>query len=339
LMGTPEGQLEKALAEIEEKKEKLSSLTNSISSESIPMFRSILLRAVRRQKDKEEEELIVAPLDPTKIRRFVANVIGEWRKAALIRGIIEKYGKMRKSGTGPTGIGFYGFNTIEPKDIYVEKSRLHASDWGSQHGRSIASTENDVVVATISKVISEKDHSRSKTRPLDIIDSALTDPDKRYSPNVILLGNALHIADEVRNASAFRMGELEGFTSMDFVGFYREIPAFHLFTRGERSRVYLLDLRRLGTWHQYEPKETFPEEEESVSVFRFYLRAYDDDRARELLEKRPELRVDPRTKERLSFEGAIRRLLQQVHLRILEQFEFKIEDQSAGIKLVFPRAF
>lgn len=336
LAGREDGELQRAIKEIEERKEKLGPLVDSSQIDAIPVFREILARAVARQKTKEADELIAAPLDTPKVRGFISNVVREWRRGAVVRAIVEGYGNTKTGGEAPEGLGYYGFNVIDRKDVYVAGSRVHASDWGTEHGRSIAATENQLVMGLISKAIRERNVGRGRVDAVGQIDQAIRELSETHTPNVVILSSAWHVATQLRQAESFRASEPQGVGARDFVGFYRDIPVFQVHGRGERGRVYTLDLKRLGTWWQYSPRRVFPDEE-IVGVFSFYLRAYDEVGARELLRKRPKLATDSDTGQRLEAAEALRQLQQRVHLRILEQFEYRVDDSAAGIRMTLPR--
>jgi len=338
MVGRPDGDLERALNEIREKREKLSPMVDAGGIDAIPKLKEILQQGLARQREKETSELIAAPLDDGKVQGFLRNVIREWRQGAVLRAVVRRYGDFIPAGAAPEKLGFYGFNVMDRKDVYVAKSRVHASDWGEEYGRSIARSENEVVLSTIAKAIMERDASKVKTPALTRLDEAIATLSARCSPNVLVLSHAWHIATMMQQSPDFRAGELSGFSTRDFIGYYRDIPVFQIHGRGERARVYVLDLKQLGTWYQYSTRQVF-EGELAIEIFRFYLQPYDEGRARELLRERPKLTVDEHTGQPLEESEAIRRLQKSVHLRILEQFEYKVENADAGMKLILPRDF
>jgi len=81
MVGRPDGDLERALNEIREKREKLSPMVDAGGIDAIPKLKEILQQGLARQREKETSELIAAPLDDGKVQGFLRNVIREWRQA------------------------------------------------------------------------------------------------------------------------------------------------------------------------------------------------------------------------------------------------------------------
>ena len=219
--------------------------------------------------------------------------------------------------------------------MYVVNPRLHSGDWGSDYGRSIASTENEIVMSAISRAVRERPAGRNKKTVTVRLDEAIQGLEPPYKATAIILMNAWRVVLDVQSSTEFRRPDAPSdFNEQTLVGYYRGIPIFRVHSRAQRERVLVLDLARLGRWLQYEPRQVFSEERR-IEAFTFYIKAYDETTAREAIQKGPKLAIDPDTKEKQELREAVHRLRQRVHLRILEQFEYRIEDPAAGIGMTF----
>ena len=337
IAGRPDGELERALAEIETKRDRLTSVLSEPAFEAIRAFRGVLERAVATQKQREIDNLINASLDPKKVLRVRANVLKEWRRASILRRIIREYGHMQDRGAdAPKDLPFWGFNVRDRKDVYVAGSRIHSSDWGEDYGRSIAGTENELVITRIAGAIKARQVSDRTLNVTETLDRAIAELSQvGVRANVLLASGALEQAFALQQAPAFKQTTIDGFDSREALGYYHDLPLFQFYPRAERGKIYVVDLRRLGTWHQYIPKPVFEDEEVIESLFLFYVKEYDITRARDLFEKQRSTFIDKETGRQKEEAEAIREVLQTVHLRILEQFEYKIDSPDAGVCLNF----
>jgi hypothetical protein len=331
-----DSELRRAATELERNQAKLEPVVGAALFMSVEAFLRLLADAVDRQKRHEADLLVRAPVDEKRVERFIQNVVKQWRSNGVVRQMVKDYGVTHHGGEAPDGPLIYGFNVIDRKDVYVADSKLHADDWGSEYGRSIASTEDEVVMAAITQAARDGGPGGNAS-VIETLDNSLSAFGGTYEPNVIVLLNAWSLILTIERASEFRRADSsERFPGGALIGRYRGIPIFRVHSRAGRGHLLIIDLKRLGRWFQYEPRRVF-DEERRVEVFNFLIKAYDEQSAREAIRKSPKLSVDPDTKQRQGIEEAVRRLQQRVHLRIVEQFEYRIEDPSAAVRLTYAR--
>lgn len=300
----------------------------------IPDFIMLLEKAAEKQKELEADELIEKPLDKDKIEQFKNEVRNEWERAANLRNIIRAFGNFEiLSITAPEGTRFYGRNAIEDKAAFIKDWHTHYPQWGESYGHHIAEIENVVVLSGIASKIRNFQPGKC---PVDQIEKVLNKAVEKlshesYEPNAILVPDSWNILYRIKQSPHFKDSDLEKSSS---VGSYKGVRVFDLLGTEPRG-IYVLDLKKLGHWKQYKRKKMLHKEELMASgIFTFYIEQYDEEKAKSLIEARPEMLREPGTDKKLDEHSVIRKLLQQVNIKILEQFRYEIKDKKAGLEIL-----
>ena len=303
---------------------------------AIPALLALVDEAVTRGRQEEIDQLIAAPLDQHRINAFKEEFRVSWEEHATLRNIIKECGNYRFGGAAPTGLGFYGVNQLEPKDIFAQGEFISMHGVGENFGRSLAEQENAVVIRESVKVLRKENQSRVKpSKVIPAIDAALDLLRQRQlMPSIIIL-NAWLARRTIENAPGFEP-VAKGIRRGQEIGSYKGCPAYAIHSR-MRDMVLTMDLKAVGAWKQYVPRQEMPGEEFLAEVFTFCLQPVSDAFASELTAQKEDFKRDPETNTVLNNGEAVRRLRQRVHLRILQQFEFSVENPDAGIKIILSR--
>lgn len=109
------------------------------------------LRAVASAKESERRAaLAIATLSTSRLNEIASNVRNGWRDSAVVRLLFEKAGSRQAEVTeADPDLRSFGVSIWDLKELYVEESDLHTSDWGSQLGRSVGQGENELVLANL----------------------------------------------------------------------------------------------------------------------------------------------------------------------------------------------
>lgn len=300
----------------------------------IPDFIMLLEKAAEKQKELEADELIEKTLDKDKIEQFKNEVINEWKRAANLRNIIRAFGNFEiLSITAPQGTLFYGRNVIEDKAAFIKDWHMHYPQWGESYGRHIAEIENVVVLSGIASKIRNFQPVKG---PVDQIEKVLNKAVEKlshesYEPNAVLVPDSWNVLYRIKQSPHFKDSDLEKSSS---VGSYKGVRVFNLLGTETRG-IYVLDLKKLGHWKQYKRKKMLHKEElMEGGIFTFYIEQYDEEKAKSLIEAHPEMFREPGTDKKLDEHSVIRKLLQQVNIRIFEQFRYEIKDKKAGFEIL-----
>jgi hypothetical protein len=330
-----ESPLRKTLLRIGQESGKWAPILGDAGMAMIPVLTQMLASALTRQKAENARQLIAAPLWPLKVQDVKENALREWRQQAYMRSLVGRFGEYQPTIESAKK-SLFGVNTLDLKEIYVEQSRVSSSDWGEEYGRSLARGENEAVLSKLLAAIPSL--AKSPVAGIDIVEratQAVTQlQNDGYNPILILLNSwfAPHLFE--RSPDFSRQVESD---RPSMLGYFLKKPVFSVRSSGKPFLV-AVDLRRVGVWRQFTPERLFDEEEYLADRLSFMVKPYDEAGVRELLTKRPELGRgadgQPRPEEEVVSE-----LLQRVHVRIVEQFDFQITDKKAGLKIPLAREY
>jgi hypothetical protein len=294
---------------------------------SASFLRAMLAQGVVAQKEAEEHAIINASLAPSRVEEVKKNIIRGWHNASWGRKLAEAFGRIEKGLPSPPGKLFLGFNTLDRKDVYVEESHVSTFDWGEEYGRAIGEAETQELLTLLVKTLPIR--HRVFDRVSEIVgqlDSLLAEHDSSRYESIILTLGSWEVSSALEKSDHFDPAEDQLLGSMQ--GRYRGYPLI-VRTHGEPSALIVVDLGRVGVWKQYTPHRIFPEEEILEGEISFMVKPFDRESATQFVRQQPTLLVRADGTARTEEEAA-REVLQRVHLRIVEQFDFAIEEKRAG---------
>ncbi|MBI5634765.1 MAG: hypothetical protein HZA15_14955 [Nitrospirae bacterium] len=327
-------ELLKILKEIDAARPKWEPLIGLQALDASPILSKLIQDSAERQKENELNTIIKADIDPEYSEQFKKNIIRGWKKNASMRNIIREFGVYKDiPEIAPENLPLMGYNIADRKDIYVKDSSIYNKDWGDHFGAGLADSESQLVAEGIFKSTTTLGRRSVIGKQLELIDEAIEALQaSNYHPNIILLFNSWNIRMLMTNSEKYKRLDLANSHSLAVSGYYGDIPVCELNKRGERGILVVADLKRLGVWKQYEPRQLISGEER-LEVFTFLLRKYDEAMAEDLLAKNQDWLKNPKTGLPRTHEEGVREILQRVHLRILEQYEYVVEDSNAGFKI------
>lgn len=318
-----DGPLQAVLKMFETNPEKWAPvLGDSVSA--IPRALSLLEELHKRQIELEAQEVRDAPLSPSKIAAFKEAVSSGWEDESRFRRIVKTFGSYEFIEESPADVDLIGLNVLDLKDLYVEGTRFGDSVRGRDYGREVARAANEIVLTKVTGSLSERD-AQPNHSVVSAVD-ALIEELKGYSPLILVL-NAWTAERELETSDYFQH---LGWNRKDFhpLGHYRGLPVLALHSLG-KAAVAVVDLKRLGKWMQYRPRQVMEGEEYIRPELTLYLRSLTIEDARRMIEEKPERLLDeegqPRERDQVLSE-----LQQRVHLRLAEQLEFRVLDSEAG---------
>ena len=285
-------------------------------------------RAIVIERHQQEEWLIQQPISQAKWQAFRQEFLESWRDNAITRALISRFGIIedRTNEPPPEGMPAYGVNTLDDKAAYVEGWHVAYPGWGSSRGLQMAGTEDALVIPSIANglVVEESVDLNDLVDGLVSAIEALRE--QGYNPSAILVDSSHWFRRSSFGAEDFVprwAPECEPLDVPGFEGRLRGVPII-IIRHGLSGSALVADFGALGRWIQYQVT-TAPGE-----IFELHLGEIDREKAEHLLDENPELLDDLGAKNR---EEGIRLLQQKVHLRILERFEYAIDDPQAGVRL------
>jgi len=332
LAGREGSPLKKVLDEIENGSGKLGSILDNRDLEAVPSFRALLSQAVERKKEEDNKKILAAPISEERIGIFKINILKGWQENTVARDIIKEFGRYEPGAVPPDDTPFWGYITRDSKEIFTDTSDLMIHDYGVSYGIGLAKTENDQIFRKILGSLPEfRPYSVPEDKILPSINEAiflLTKAD--YNP-VILVYHSWLASQKIQNSVEFRPPKKTKDTSL-LLGYYKGTPVLRLY--GIRTTTILVvDLRKFGVWHQFKTKPIFPEEQVLANELSFLLRPIPREVAEELIREHPQLLKAEGTGSERPKEKVITEIQKTVHLRIVEQFDFVVEDPNAGYKM------
>jgi hypothetical protein len=315
---------------IERQRDQWTGVVTPDDIDRIPNFLELNRRAKEEQLRREEDWLIAQEISPRKRTEFQSQFLEAWANGATVRAIITHYGHFEDQThePPPAGLDCYGFSVTDDKAAFIEGWHIGYPSWGASYGTRIAQTENAITLATLVSNVpvletSDADLETQITESLRILREA------GYAPNVILVGWERWISQELRRSALFvprGHPNCPGVDIQGYQGIFDGVPVFSMIRELEES-VLVFDLKRLGVWVQHQVVGS------PGQIFEFHIATFDENEAEKLLAEQPERLQDRHTGQQLTHDEAIRRILHQVHLRILERFDYVFDDTQAGFEL------
>jgi len=320
--------LRQVLKQIEQGASKWTAIIGEESFKAIPAFERVLDKAVQAQKQEDAEFLKAAQVSVQRVGMVKREIVDAWKKNAMFRHIVQKYGDYEFVDKPPKGKGFFGFNQLQPKDIYVDNTGTVAEGWGSHFGRDLASGEDESFVEKVLNNVEELDKSVVDRDPVHVITEALDKSERaNYKPVIVIL-NSWSAFAAVEKSGSFH--KRENHFGQGLVGHFRNRPLFHLQYRGAPF-IIVIDLKRFGVWRQFRPLRLFKEEEYISEELTFCVKPFTEKTAKDAVQQNPKLLLDRNGNQRPETK-VISQLQLQVHFRLLEQYELEVRDKDSGYK-------
>jgi hypothetical protein len=262
---------------------------------------------------------------------FKNEVIKAWKNAGNVRAIIERFGNFvdyDDSEDKCKKIEYFGFNLLGEKAAFVEGWHTTYIGFGQEFGRSLGNAENSLLLKGICSSL-ELYQKHKRDQVCQNLHSAIMKlKESEFNPNVIFIKDwetSIHI----RNSERFKPRGKQSPSELDIVGcmgYFEEIPI--LFLHECPIDCCVVDIARLGVLNRCKLDSG------SQPYVKISIALINDDLARSMIEKNPNLLKDEKGEDR-SLETAIFDLKQKVHLKILNKVEFEIQDKNAGVRLEF----
>ncbi|MFC2016081.1 hypothetical protein ACFLUF_00005, partial [Chloroflexota bacterium] len=321
--------LRELLKQIEQNGTRWMAIVEEEGIKAIPAFRRILDKAIQKQKEEDNKLIKRADLSLQRISLVKQEIIDTWKKNAEFREIVRQYGEYEFVEKPLEGVNFYGFNQLQPKDIYVDGTNVAVEGWGSQFGRDLASGEDEAFMEAALNNLGNLGDVDTGQQPTLILSKALDKLEQtNYSPTILILNSWVSFAS-VEKSELFKRGKNQ--SGHGLVGYYRNRPIFNLHYQGEPC-ILIVDLKKFCTWRQFKPLQLLAGEEYISDEMTFFVKPFTEDSAKEAVKKNQKLLLDKDGNQRPEAE-VISELQLQVHFRLLEQYKFEIKDKASGYNI------
>jgi hypothetical protein len=288
-----------------------------------------------RGREEEIDQLIAAPLDQDRVRQFKEEFLESWQEHAGLRAVVKEHGNFEVGQIAPKGHDWFGLNRLELKEVFAQGEFMPIGDPGREFGRWFGESENQLVLKQFVDALPRKERLGVKPEEvLGSIDAALGACQRDGLSPVILILNDWPASHMIEGSADFVPAD--GAVAGPIIGHYRTVPVFKLSSR-LRHVVFVIDLKAIGRWKQYEVRGESESEEILERRVLFAVEPVSDEHARKLIVEQPEFKKDRDTGKEIEDAEAIRRLRQRVHLRMLQQYEFVVEKPDAGFKILLGR--
>jgi hypothetical protein len=308
--------------------EKLAPIIGNISSSDFAVksenFIKLHERAVEKQKAIESKWLREQPLDEEKIAEFKTQVNNEWKAKSEVRAIIEKFGKFVDSTTAPENTPPVGLQNLAPKDAFVKQANKEYMFF-QDYGMSLARYENENISSKILTSCTNAELILSNEVNQKVLNSIKQLREKGYSPNAIFVGSNRIIRNFAQTKEFNREGKTPDDSLKILDGFFNDIPVLSVFGL-DKEVICIMDLKRIGAFNQYRVKK------DEKDILHFDLIFVDEKTARSYVAHDPKF-LENEKGEKIPEAEVINNLQERVFLKILERFEFTVEDGQACVTL------
>jgi hypothetical protein len=327
------GPLRSSLMRVQREQEAWGTVIGTPAIEAIPRLLVVFDRAVKVQREEEEHRVIEGEVQDRRILKVGDNIRLAWERDASVRAIVKSLDAYQFLDThAPKGVGYFGINTLDRKDIYVEDLDLYWEDWGVEYGRSLAHGENEhVLKAIVGALPPHAEGPQSLADLLAAVDTSLGSLRKeRLSPAIMVIDSwfAVH---QIEHSPHFSPKQHDHGNERFDRGRYRGAPVVAL-SVGDSPVVLIVDVASFCQWRQYRPVKSFDAERYLSDELLFMVKPYTLESAEEYMRSAPdyakEIQEGPR-----SIEEIRREIMQRVHLRVVEQFELLVTRPSAGVRI------
>jgi len=324
--------INRTLAGLQKEREKWLIILGEPGFKAIPKFIKALMKAVKAQQERENKIIIDAALSILKIDRFKKLFLDAWKYNTDMRYIIKKYGKYRqKSKPSPSAKEVYnlGFNTLTPKEFFIDEMDLSPEMIWEQYGRGLARVEDEKVVLKLHKEltsIGEKSDVLMHTK--EAVNKLLV-RGKPCKPIVLIVSSFSVFREFEQDNDFVKIEETE--RKPRIIGYFKStMTDIYYITHGKPS-IIVVDFAEVGTWIQYRPIKLYEGEYYigKQREFIYYCNCVTYRVARELLQRQQEEEASKGIAKK-SIKERVRELRLQAHIRIAEQFEYRIENANSG---------
>lgn len=280
--------------------------------------------AADEQEVLEEIDIVRQPLDQEKVNAFRDDVQKSWLENSFLRKLFTHHRKfeMHPDREPPNDLQAYGVHELSEKEAYIKQNRIEYPNWGATYGRALGNSEDQLLAAQILGVETKTTMENDLDNAIILRIAEMTSAG--YSPIILcertLLYQLIYKSPHFRGHWALQNSLLDRLSGH---GLYEETMVFSINGIPEKT-IIMLDFGAFATLVQYRPTEK--------SDFPLYI-SIDEisvEKAKSILEKNPAWAINPRTKEALSEEAAIRRIQQNVTIQIWERFRLENVNPKAG---------
>lgn len=305
---------------------KWSAIVGNMSSNELATraenFIKLHERAVEKQRAIESKWLIEQPLDEQKMDEFKNKITKAWENSSETRTIIKRIGNYVDKQAVSENVQFLGLQEWVSKNEFVKQDTTVVAGI-EQFGLAMSRGENRKVCSVLltncsSQSVVEKVIA---TKISEVINQMKK---KSCNINAILVGSP-KIIRELQKTNIFKP-RWEIITSLDlnlpgFEGYFGELPVF-LVSELDKNAICIVDLKKVGTFNQYRVQK------DDTSILHFDIQFIDEKTAKEHIKSNPKL-MENEKGEKVSEIDACKKLQQFVIVKILERFEFILEDKDA----------
>ena len=287
----------------------------------LQIFVKLHEEAVEKQKAIDSKWLREQPLDEERIAKFKTEVTNAWKARSEVRALIEKFGTLVDEATVLDSVQPVGIQTFAPKDAYV-KEETRSCMFIQDFGVSIGNYENETI---ISKILTSCVNTSIDEAFLgeSIQNSMKQMKENGYSPNIILVGRQKMIR-RLAKAKEFQPSwkiKAVDISLQGFEGYFEGIPVFNASGLG-KEKISIIDLKKIGALTQYRVKNG------DTDFLNFDFTYIDEKTAKNYTIQNPKL-LENEKGEKLPEDQVINTLQESVFLKILERFEFMVDDAKA----------
>lgn len=293
-------------------------------------LKKILQKACEKQEKIDEEYLKNISIDKDKLEDFKTQIKESFYKSGYLRPILEVYGAYRDlTSDKPIGkMDSWGFNQIADKEAFIKDWHVHYLDWGEHYGRSMATSEDQIIFKTmVSGSEIKKDIKMQDVIPE--IEKILNE--SNFNEPIILqtLDNIFEY-ENIRKSETFiprynndcpqtKVNNFQGYIGILKYSKF-QIPVVNIFIRNEelKNKILLTDIKKYGSLNQYSPIDNKEESKYKDDIFFIKVIDLNEDEKilKEIIDANPNW-----LKEYEDKEGYLRR---KVVIKLFEKFEFKI---------------
>lgn len=309
------------------KSDSYKALTGDPKTNTIKAFEDINQVAYDEYKTQTEQSIIDAPLDESLVGRFKENALRGWNSNSSLRFLLKSHRKVVKKLTelpNATGnIVLRGFNQRHSKEYFIAQDRFgYPKDYGYEYGKALSEGEDLIIYEQLLKSANNKTLEVTSKNAEEIIEEVLNEVEPKN-------GTVLFIPFDFwefhyRNSKKFvpryslpknnKLNELRS-----FVGYFKynglQIPMIYSPERKRKdNKLLIANLISAGKLTIYKPTA---ETEKGIEIYAAIVPFSDND-IKQVIKAKPSDLVG------LSEDNKIRKLQQEVALKVLERYSFEV---------------
>lgn len=285
--------------------------------ERISALTKIFLEAKIQLQISEEEELMGAQLEQEQITLFKNGVLKSWENYSTIRSLFQRMGRYREifyNAKDQSIMPFGPQNKLIPKGIFVHQNRVNYAGWGDSSGHKMAELENSFLGA---QLISETPIKSSPENLLETLKCQLYIVEEfNNSPIIFIRGD--EVARILRQCDEFIPAWRIQKNPLGEIPVFGQIYGFWILQNNgiPKESISIVDISNFGILTQYIYTER------GATPINIEIRPILPEQANHIINKNPDW-LKSETGENLDQESSIRRVLQNVNLRIEEYCRFE----------------